>query len=77
MKFEDIIDRLSKFPRIQRLSVYGAIGAVMLLVYYFAFYQPTINKKAENEKEIASLESEIQSIANEVKKQKRLFVGGS
>ncbi len=72
MKFEDIIDRLSKFPRVQRLSFYGAFAAVLLLVYYFAFYQPKVNQQADNEKKIANLQSEIKSIKNEVRKQKKL-----
>ena len=66
MNFEALIERLSKFPRAQRVVAYVSIGLVILSVYFFAIYQPTKLEEDKFKQDIAEKKSQIQFYLQEV-----------
>ena len=51
MKFNDLIDKLSKIPKSQRVAIYVAIYVLVALIYVFGFYFSTQDAISAIEKE--------------------------
>jgi type IV pilus assembly protein PilO len=71
--FDDLIERLSKFPRSQRLVAYSSVAIVVLLVYFLVFLSPAQTEAEEYKLKTEAFKSDYDARITLEKQEKRLI----
>ena len=69
MKFDDLINKLSKIPRSQRMAIYVVVALVIMVVYVVVLFLPkqedistlTSDRKAKQQ-DLALVEKQVKSL---------------
>ncbi len=67
MNFSQIIERLARLPRVQRLAGYGGLYVLLALLYFFIFYMPVSDEIDTLKTEQVSLEQKKAAVQDRVK----------
>ncbi len=62
MKLSDLLDRLAKLPRPQRLVIYGVLGVLILVAWWFSLMSPAMDQLDSLEKERSTLQAQLSQI---------------
>lgn len=71
MKPNDLLERLSKLPRPQRLVAYALLGVLILVIWWFTLLSPTLDQidsleaaRVDLEKQLAEVEDRAKNLAS-------------
>ncbi len=67
MKASDVLDRLSKLPRPQRLVIYAVAGVLLLVAWWFSLMSPSVDKLDSLEKERTNLAAQLAQVETRAK----------
>lgn len=62
MKSSDVLERLSKLPRPQRLVIYAVLGVLVLVGWWFSLMSPAMDKLDSLEKERTDLAAQLAQV---------------
>lgn len=62
MKASDLTERLAKLPRPQRLVVYGLLGVLVVVVWWFSFMSPALDEISKLESDGAGLRKQLAEV---------------
>lgn len=67
MKASVILDRLAKLPRTQRLMVYGLLGVLLAVLFYFFLLDPKLSELDKLESDQSNLRQQLAQVESRAK----------
>ena len=72
MKVSDLLDRLGKLPRPQRLALYALLGVAIVALFWFLLYSPQVDDLDRLDREIVDLKSQLTQVEARAKNKEKL-----